>query len=341
MEAQKKLEKIKKEALEIIKNTSNLSKLEEVRIYYFGRKGEVTLIMHNLKDFSLSERPVIGKLINEVKLAIKKALDSRSKDLKKVDVRAKNKSEWIDVTATPPSLYSYGHLHPVTRVLNEMIEIFRNLGFQVIEGPEIEKDWYCFEALNIPPDHPARDMQDSFYLDKDTLPRTHTSAAQVRYMEKHKPPIRIIVPGRVYRRESDVTHSAMFHQLEGLLVDDKVTMADLKGTLETFVHAFFGPKRKVRFRPGYFPFTEPSMEMDISCGICRGIGCRSCKFSGWLELLGSGMVHPKVLKNSGIDPQKYQGFAFGIGIDRQAMLKYNIDDIRLLYENDLRFLEQF
>jgi len=338
MEIQKKLEEIKKEALEIIKNTSDLSKLEKVRISYLGRKGELILIIHNLKDLPSSERPMVGKLSNEIKKKVENAITQRIQEIK---ISETDKEESIDITASPPSVYSYGYFHPLTLTLNEMIDIFKNLGFQIIEGPEIESDWYNFEALNIPSEHPARDLQDSFYLDKDTLLRAHTSAAQVRYMERHKPPIRIIVPGRVYRRESDVTHSAMFYQLEGLLIDNQVTMADLKGVLVTFIKAFFGPKRNVRFRPGYFPFTEPSMEMDISCGICQGTGCRSCKFSGWLELLGSGMVHPKVLKNSGIDPQKYQGFAFGIGIDRQAMLKYDIDDIRLLYENDLRFLEQF
>lgn len=335
-----KLNIINREFLEELKSISEYKDLEKLKTEYIGRKGKITLIIRDLKSLSKELRPLIGQLANKIKKNIEKNINVKVDEIKNKPI-ASDQKEYIDITATPPSCYSYGHFHPLTSAFNEMFDIFRNLGFQIIEGPEIETDWYCFEALNIPPEHPARDMQDSFYLEKDILPRTHTSAAQVRYMEKHKPPIRIIVPGRVYRRESDVTHSSMFHQLEGLLVDECVTLSDLKGTLEIFVYAFFGPKRKVRFRPGYFPFTEPSMEIDISCGICNGTGCRSCKFSGWLEILGSGMVHPKVLENSGIDANKYQGFAFGMGIDRQVMLKYNIDDIRLLYENDLRFLEQF
>jgi phenylalanyl-tRNA synthetase alpha chain len=336
-----KLKKLNKKALEEIKNCSNLSDLAKLRIKYLGRHGKISSIIHNLKVLPDNQKPIIGKLSNEVKGSIYKALGEKIDLLKKSQFENLTKEEWIDVTANPESSFVYGHLHPITRVLNEMIEIFQILGFRVVEGPEIETDWYNFEGLNIPPDHPARDTQDSFYLNQDVLLRTQTSPVQIRFMEKNQPPIRIIVPGRVYRRDSDATHTPMFNQLEGLLIDDCVCFADLKGTLVNFAHSFFGKDRKIRFRPHYFPFTEPSAEMDISCNICQGSGCRACKHTGWLEILGSGMVHPQVLKNGGIDPKKYQGFAFGLGIDRIAMLKYNIDDMRLLFENDLRFLEQF
>ena len=246
----------------------------------------------------------------------------------------------IDVTA-PGAHYPDGHLHPVTLIYKELFEIGKSLGFSIATGPEVENDWYNFEALNFPPDHPARDTQDSFFFTDSVLLRTHTSPVQVRYMEKHQPPIRIIVPGRTYRRDSDATHTPMFHQLEGLLIDEKTNVAELKGTLEAFVRGIFGQDRNIRLRPHFFPFTEPSFEVDISCGLCGGKGCRSCKNSGWLEVLGAGMVHPNVLRSGGIDPEKYQGFAFGMGIERLAMLKYGVDDMRMLYEGDLRLVEQF
>jgi phenylalanyl-tRNA synthetase alpha chain len=338
---QNKLNKIKKEALNEIKKTSNSGDLSEIKVKYLGQKGKITLIIRNLKELPVIQRPVVGRLVNGIKKEIEQELKEKFKILQSTEMENISKTEWIDITATPPSVYSCGHFHPITRVLNEMIGVFKSLGFQVVEGPDIETDWYNFESLNMPSGHPVRDTQESFYFEKDLLLRTQTSPVQVRYMEKHKPPIRIIVPGRVYRRDSDITHTPMFHQLEGLLIDDRVTLADLKGVLTTFAHAIFSSKRKVRFRPHHFPFTEPSAEMDISCGICQGKGCRSCKYSGWLEIMGAGMVHPQILKNGGINSNRYQGFAFGFGIERIVMLKYNINDIRLLLENDLRFLKQF
>jgi len=337
---EEQIKEIKKEVLGAIQKCQDLEELAAIRIRYLGRQGKITLIIRGLKNLPSQQRPKIGYLANLIKKEIENKIAQKLEDLK-VKRKEEITKEKIDITASPPSPYSYGHFHPLTQVLEIMIDIFNRLGFKVVEGPEIENDWYCFEALNMPPEHPARDMQDSFYITKDILPRTHTSSVQVRYLEKHKPPVRIIVPGRVYRRESDVTHTVMFHQLEGLLVDEQTTFADLKGVLTTFAQAFFGQKRKVRFRPSFFPYTEPSAEIDISCGVCGGKGCRSCKYSGWLEVLGAGMVHPNVFKSSGLDSKKYQGFAFGAGIERLAMLKYNIDDIRLFFDNDLRFLEQF
>lgn len=328
--------KLKKEALEEISKVKDPKELEALRIKYLGRKSELALVLKNLAKREIKERARLGKLANEIKNEVNRALENKKRDLEAQVV----KISWLDKTI-PGTKLIFGHLHSVTLVYRELFDIFQTLGFQIVEGPEIETDWYNFEALNIPPDHPARDLQDSFYLNEKILLRTHTSPVQIRVMKWQKPPIRIIVPGRTYRRDMDVIHTPMFHQLEGLLVDSKVTFTDLKGTLEYFVRAFFGQDRKARFRPHYFPFTEPSAEVDVSCGICQGKGCQSCKYSGWLEILGAGMVHPQVLKNGGIDPEKYQGFAFGMGIERLAMLKYNIDDVRLFYENDLRFLEQF
>lgn len=331
------LKRIQEEAEAKIKMAKFSKELEKLRVEYLSRKSKINKIIKDLKNLSDKERPKVGKLANQIKNNLVSKINFKLKQVQNLST----KEDYVDLTASPDFLPDYGHLHPITQVINEIIEIFSFLGFQVVEGPEIETDWYNFTALNIPPDHPARDMQDSFYINEKYLPRTQTSSVQVRFMEKNKPPFKIIVPGRTYRRESDVTHTIMFHQLEGLMVDKKVNFSDLKGVLTYFAHSFFGPQRKVRFRPSYFPFTEPSAEMDVSCGICQGKGCRSCKYSGWLEILGSGMVHPEVLKNGGVDNKKYQGFAFGMGIERLVMLKYNLDDIRLFFENDLRFLEQF
>ena len=332
----KKIEIIKKEFEQDLGRVQFKEELEKIKIKYLGRKGEITGLTKSLADLSLEEKKKSGQKINALKKEIEKTIAARSKELAGVA----RKEEKIDITS-PGSYFPEGHLHPVTLVYRELFDIFKGLGFSIADGPEVETDWYNFEALNIPKDHPSRDTQDSFYFDENTVLRTHTSPVQIRYMEKHKSPLRVVVYGRTYRRDSDMTHTPMFHQLEGLLVDENVSMADLKGTLDYFAKKFFGEDRKTRFRPHHFPFTEPSAEVDVSCGICNGKGCRSCKYSGWLEILGAGMVHPNVLKNGGIDPSRYQGFAFGVGIERLAMLKYNIDDLRLFFEGDLRFIEQF
>lgn len=332
----KKIEIIKGEFEQDFRRIKSKGELEKIKIKYLGRKGEITGLTKSLATLSLEEKKKSGQKINALKKEVEKILSERSKEL----ITIGKEEEKIDITA-PGSYFASGHLHPVTLVYRELFDIFKGLGFSIADGPEVETDWYNFEALNIPKDHPARDIQDSFYFNGDMVLRTHTSPVQIRYMERHKPPLRVIVYGRTYRRDSDMTHTPMFHQLEGLLVDKNVTMADLKGTLDYFAKKFFGPERKTRFRPHHFPFTEPSAEVDVSCGICNGKGCRSCKYSGWLEILGAGMVHPNVLRNSGIDAKKYQGFAFGVGIERLAMLKYNIDDLRLFFEGDLRFVNQF
>ncbi|MCL5093722.1 MAG: phenylalanine--tRNA ligase subunit alpha [Patescibacteria group bacterium] len=313
--------------------------LEATRVKYLGRKGLLTLILKKISDLPLDQKKEIGSLANSLKKEITALLNKKKKDLESLKVSNLQK-EAIDITA-PGSKFPLGHLHPVTQVFDDIIEIFKRLGFSVAEGPEVESDWYNFQALNFPKDHPARDTQDTLFVSEEIVLRTQTSPVQIRYMEENKPPIRVVAPGRTYRRDSDVTHTPMFHQLEGLAVSTDIRFSDLKGTLEYFVHEFFGSERKLRFRPHFFPFTEPSAEVDISCGICNSKGCRVCKFSGWIEVLGAGMVHPQVLKNGGIDPKVYRGFAFGLGIERLAMLKYNIDDLRLFFENDLRFLKQF
>jgi phenylalanyl-tRNA synthetase alpha chain len=333
-------EKILSELTERISKINNLEELEGLKILYLGRKGIVTQKLRALSGMGEEERKLEGKELNLLKKSAEEIFTCKENDILGSLERSLSNEEWLDVTS-PGLIRKMGSLHPVTTVAREMIDIFKSLGFEVASGPEIETDWFNFEALNIPKDHPARDTQATFFITDELLLRTQTSPVQVRVMQIEKPPIRIIAPGKTYRRDSDITHTPMFHQLEGLLVDEKVTLTDLKGTLEYFVKTFFGHDRKVRFRPHYFPFTEPSLEVDISCGICRGDGCRVCKHSGWMEIMGAGMVHPNVLTNSGIDPQKYQGFAFGIGIERPAMLRHNIDDLRLFYENDLRFLEQF
>ncbi len=336
-----KLEQIKAEALKQIEGSQALDKLNEIRVNYLGKKGELTAVLKSLKDVAPEDRPKVGQMVNETRAEIEKVLEDAKKKMEAAVREAKLKSEVIDVTL-PAKKNNVGHRHPNTIALEEVERIFVGMGYEVVEGPEVEKDYYNFEALNIPADHPAKDEQDTFYVNGDILLRTQTSPVQVRVMEKTKPPIRIIAPGRVFRSdEVDATHSPSFHQIEGLVVDKNITFADLKGTLAQFAKELFGEETKVKFRPHHFPFTEPSAEVDVSCFKCGGAGCRFCKGSGWIEILGCGMVHPKVLKMSGIDPEVYSGFAFGVGLERIALLKYEIDDMRLLYENDIRFLKQF
>ncbi|MDI3310875.1 MAG: phenylalanine--tRNA ligase subunit alpha [Thermoanaerobacterium sp.] len=331
------LEEAKKE----LSSAESLKALEEIRVKYLGKKGELTKILRGMGSLSPEERPIVGKISNEVREEIERELSQKREEVLQQEKEKKIKSEYIDITL-PGKVHEIGHKHPMTKVLDEIKEIFLGLGFSIAEGPEIELDYYNFEALNTPPDHPARDLQDTFYITKNILLRTQTSPVQVRTMEKSKPPIKVISPGRVYRSdEIDATHSPVFNQIEGLAVDEGITMGDLKGVLNLFAKRLFGSDTKTKFRPHYFPFTEPSAEMDVSCFACGGKGCRVCGYSGWIEILGSGMVHPNVLRMSGIDPEKYSGFAFGMGLDRITMLKYGIDDLRLLYENDLRFIKQF
>lgn len=333
--------KIKESALQVLENADTLEALEDVRIKTLGKKGELTSILRSMGQVSPEERPIIGQIANEVRAEIEaKILEVGDKIRSELSAK-KLLSEKIDITA-PSKKVEMGHRHPLDMVQREMEEIFIGMGFDVVEGPEIEYDYYNFEALNTPKDHPARDTQDTFYINPNVLLRTQTSPVQARIMEKTQPPIRIISPGRVYRSDAvDATHSPMFHQVEGLVVDKGITLGDLKGTLELFVQNMFGKDAKIRFRPHHFPFTEPSAEVDVSCFVCGGKGCRLCKGEGWIEILGAGMVHPNVLSMCGIDPEVYSGFAFGMGIERIVMRKYNIDDMRYLYENDARFLSQF
>lgn len=327
---------LKKRAVNEITEAKNKEALLSVEVKYLGRKGELTNVLKGIAILPIEERKTVGATANQIRKELEESLKSRREEILSGGT---TKGE-IDVTA-PGKKYPQGHLHPVTQVFDMLFEIGKEIGFMVAEGPEIETDYYNFEALNTPKNHPARDVQDSFYINDNILLRTQTSPMQIRYMEKHKPPIRILAPGRVYRRDSDATHTPMFHQLEGLAVGKGISVVDLKGTLEHFVRGIFGADRKIRLRPHHFPFTEPSFEIDVSCGLCNGKGCRSCKNSGWLEILGAGMVHPNVLKAGGIDSEKYSGFAFGMGIERIVMLKYGVDDMRMLYEGDLRFVEQF
>jgi phenylalanyl-tRNA synthetase alpha chain len=319
------------------------AEIESLRVKYLGKKGEITAVLRQMGSLSAEERPAMGALANSVRADIDKALESRSEDVAARDLARKLREETLDVTA-PGTRVEAGRRHPMTVVLDEALDIFISMGFSVAEGPEVELSRYDFDMLNIPANHPAREWSDTFYITEDESVhlRCQTSPVQVRYMEEHKPPIRIISPGRVYRRdELDASHSPMFHQIEGLVVDRGITFGNLKGTLNALVGRLYGEGVKTRFRPHHFPFTEPSCEVDVQCVACGGTGCRVCKEEGWLELLGAGMVHPKVLAGVGIDPDTYSGFAFGVGIDRMTMLRYNIDDIRLLFENDLRFLSQF
>jgi phenylalanyl-tRNA synthetase alpha chain len=335
---QQELERLAAEALQEISQTEDAAQLEQLRVRYLGRKGRLTLMLRGVGQLPTEERPAMGKLANQVKARLEKALEKRRGDL---DVSEKGARERLDVTL-PGHRPWVGRCHPLMQVCREIVDIFGSLGFGVALGPEVETDYYNFGALNFPPDHPARDMQDTYYLGQDILLRTHTSPVQIRVMEKQKPPVRVVVPGRVYRNEEINARSyTVFYQVEGLAVDRRVTFGDLKGVLTAFVEQFFGPRTRLRFRPHFFPFTEPSAEVDISCFLCQGSGCRVCKQTGWLEILGAGMVDPAVLEAVDYDPEVYSGFAFGMGVDRIAMLRYGIHDIRLFYENDLRFLKQF
>ena len=335
-----KLERIRSEAMQMLAGAGALSEVEELRVKLLGKKGELTAILKQMGSLSAEERPAMGKLVNEVRADIEGGIASRKAELEKSALQQKLASERIDVTL-PGKSSLIGKLHPLNRVRDEVSEIFLGMGFDVVDGPDVELDLYNFEMLNIPKGHPARDTQDTFYVDDNIVLRTQTSPMQVRTMLDRKPPIRIIAPGRCYRSDTpDATHSPVFHQIEGMAIDKGITMADLKGTLEIFAKKLYGENTKVRFRPHHFPFTEPSAEMDGTCFRCGGKGCRFCKGEGWIEILGCGMIHPKVLAGCGIDPEVYSGWAFGMGLDRLTMFRYDIDDIRLMFENDLRFLDQ-
>ena len=335
------LEHIKAAAEELIAKAADAASVEELRVRFLGKKGELTAILKQMGKLSAEERPVIGALANDVREAITADIARRTKELEEAALTARLAAEELDVTL-PGSRPVQGKRHPFEQVLGELKEIFLGMGFDVVAGPEVELDHYNFEMLNMPKSHPARDTQDTFYITENVLLRTQTSPMQIRTMEQQKPPIRIICPGRVYRSDAvDATHSPIFHQIEGLVVDKGITFSDLKGTLEMFIKKLYGEGTRVRFRPHHFPYTEPSAEMDMSCFKCGGKGCSLCKGEGWIEILGCGMVHPQVLENCGIDPEVYSGFAFGVGLERIVMMRYGIDDMRLLYENDLRFLKQF
>ena len=336
-----KLQKIKEDAMRQISESKDLSTLNDVRVAILGKKGALTALLKSMKDVSPEDRPLVGQLVNETRESIEQMLEETKAKLEAEALSIRLKEEVIDVTL-PAKKNQVGHRHPNTIALEEVERIFTGMGYEVVEGPEVEYDYYNFEALNIPADHPAKDEQDTFYINEKIVLRTQTSPVQVREMEKGRLPIRMLAPGRVFRSdEVDATHSPSFHQVEGLVIDKYITFADLKGTLAEFARELFGETTKVKFRPHHFPFTEPSAEMDVTCFKCGGKGCRFCKGEGWIEILGCGMVHPRVLKMSGIDPEEYSGFAFGMGLERIALLKYEIDDMRLLYENDQRFLEQF
>ena len=335
------LEAIKAEALEAIAKAESAQDLENVRVSYLGKKSPLTAVLKNMGSLSPEERPVMGALGNSVREAITNALEEAKTNIGKKELAKKLEKETIDVTL-PSKKCKCGKVHPLTSIQREMEDIFLGMGFSIAEGPEVETDYYNFTALNTPEFHPARDVQDTFYITEKVLLRSQTSTVQVHVMEENKPPIRIISPGRVYRSDAvDGTHSPMFHQVEGLVIDKGITMGDLKGTLLMFAKQMFGEKTEIRFRPHHFPFTEPSCEVDVSCFVCGGTGCSLCKGEGWIEILGAGMVHPNVLRMSGIDPEEYSGFAFGMGVERIVMTKYGISDMRLLYENDIRFLSQF
>jgi len=334
---EKSIDQIREEALKVLETVSGKEGIRDLSVRYLGRKGQVTLFLRNISALPPEERAEAGKKGNQTKKVLEKAFQTA---MERIQAASSRPEDTIDVSLpgrTPP----IGALHPITRINMQMCDIFVKLGFDVVEGPEIESDYYNFEALNIPKNHPARDMQDTFYVSDNVVLRTHTSPAQIRTMEQQAPPVRVVVPGKVYRCDSDLTHTPMFHQVEGLLVDEKISFGDLKGILTAFVHQMFDDQTALRFRPSFFPFTEPSAEVDILCVMCRGKGCRVCSHTGWIEVLGSGMVHPALFENVGYDPGRYTGFAFGIGVERIAMLKYGIDDIRKFFENDLRFLRQF
>jgi len=335
------LERIKLQSVNELESVQSQKELEDLRIKYLGKKGELTQVLRGMGGLSPEERPVIGQLANEIRDYINEKIEETAYCLKRKDTELRLMREFIDVTM-PSKRKALGNRHPLTKVLDEITQIFIGMGFSIVEGPEIEKVYYNFDALNHSKYHPARDMQDTFYITEEILLRTQTSPMQVRTMEQQKPPIRVLVPGKVYRRdEIDATHSPMFNQIEGLVVDKGITMANLKGTLDVFAKKLYGENTKTRFRPHNFPFTEPSAEVDCTCSACKGAGCRICKNEGWIEILGCGMVHPNVLRNCGIDPEVYSGFAFGMGLDRITLLKYDVDDLRLFFENDKRFLSQF
>lgn len=337
------LEKMVKEAEQQIKNAQTIADLRDLKVKYLGKKGELTQILKNLNNVSQEERPAIGKMANNVRDSLSFLFSEKEAEVNKLALEQKLNSEKIDVTISPKRIKP-GSLHPLTIVKREIEDIFLGMGFEIAQGPEIEHIYYNFDALNTPINHPSRDLEDTFYIDNETVLRTQTSSVQIRMMKNNKPPIKLISPGRVYRADDvDATHSPMFHQIEGLVVDktENISMNVLKWTLETFIKRLFGEDMEIRFRPHYFPFTEPSAEVDMTCFMCKGKGCKVCKGEGYIELLGAGLVHPNVLKNCDIDPEEYSGFAFGMGLDRIVMKKFNIDDLRLLYDNDVRFLNQF
>ena len=336
------ISKIQKEALENVEKSKDLKELNDIRVKYLGKKGELTLLLRQMGNLSAEERPIMGAAVNTAKQEVEDKIQEKEEILRKLELAQKLENEDIDITL-PSQKIKRGSKHPLNRIIEEVEDLFVSMGYDVVSGPELETDEYCFERLNLPKGHPARDMQDSFYITPDYLLRTQTSAVQARTMmaNEEKTPIRVIVPGKTFRREDDATHSHQFNQVEGLVVDKNISLADLKGTLEVFMKKMLGQNTELRFRPSYFPFTEPSYEVDVTCFKCGGKGCNLCKQTGWIELLGSGIVHPNVLKMNGYDPDKYSGFAFGVGLDRLAMFKYGITDIRLLYQNDVRFLKQF
>ena len=339
---EEQIKKIVESAIEKIGEAKDANVLNDLRVKYLGKKGEFTAVLRGMKELATEQRPVIGGMVNKFKEELEKLISEKEKKFEEIELQRKLKEEKIDVTL-PACKITRGSKHPLNRVIEEIEDLFVSMGYDVVDGPELETDEYCFERLNLPKGHPARDMQDSFYITTEYLLRTQTSSVQARAMmaNTEKTPIRIIVPGKTYRREDDATHSHQFNQVEGLVIDENITLAHLKGTLEVFMRKLLGEKTELRFRPSYFPFTEPSYEVDVSCFKCGGKGCNLCKQTGWIELLGAGMVHPNVLKMNGYDPEKYSGFAFGTGLDRLAMFKYGITDMRYLYKNDVRFLKQF
>lgn len=335
-----RIEQLRQEFFEEVKNCLSLDELNNVKVKYLGKSGQFTALLKGLKDLSPEDKPVFGVLLNKAKGEMETVLENAKAELQSKSISDKLAKESVDITISKNE-QRVGTMHPIQLMQNQIIEIFEGLGFSVKEGPEAETDYFNFQALNIPSDHPARDMQDTFFLGKEILLRTHTSPNQARVMSAEKPPLKIVCPGKVYRPDSDASHSPMFHQIEGLVVDKHLTLCDLKGTLETVAKKLFGGETKVRFRPSYFPFTEPSVEVDLTCSACGGKGCSLCKGTGWIEVLGAGMVHPFVLENCGIDSKEYNGYAFGFGLERFAMIKYGIPDIRLFFENDVNFLKQF
>ncbi len=338
---EEQIKKIQENTSKSIKQAQSKQELNDIRVKVLGKKGELTLILRSMGSLSAEERPIVGNKVNEAKKEIEELITQKEKELKIKELEKRLETENIDITE-PSKKINIGSIHPITQIIDQIKEVFLGMGYSIADGPEVETSHYNFDQLNTPSDHPARDLQDTFYITEDVILRTQTSPVQARVMETQKPPIKIICPGAVYRSDTlDATHSPVFHQIEGLVVDKNITMTDLKGTLEMFAKKCLGENTKIRFRPHHFPFTEPSAEADVSCFVCGGKGCRVCKQEGWIELLGCGMVHPNVLRNCGIDPEVYSGFAFGCGVERIAMAKFGIDDLRLLYENDVRFLKQF